>query len=348
MAIGRSVFNNISMLMAGKASPKDIARVLDRLAIEPSGNLDTLPLDSVNVAAAQVLCKKYVGLGDYIADMNAYVADAANRRAHIVCFPALAGLLPLSFLPHFSSMLPQLQITGGDIPDPERVRECLSHLSEIMFDAYFNTMSALAARHGVYIMAGSAVYLDEGEMRHRAFLFDHTGEIAGTQDKIVLSRLERALGITPGTDVKAFSTPMGCFSMIIESDILYFETARAAKSQGAQVILHPALFPGSYTPMDSAGGLSLRVQENSIYGVQCTMIGDTGLGVNLEAPCAVYAPNELLRARVKNGLMAQSSGKNEPDVLCATLDLEVIANIRNPYLHDRNPDLLGRYIDKLY
>jgi predicted amidohydrolase len=224
----------------------------------------------------------------------------------------------------------------------------LGYYSDVMFDAFFNTMSALSARHRIYIMAGSVVYMDSDEVRHRAFLFDEHGELVGHQDKIVPSQLEHTLQIAGGTEVLAFNTPFGCISILIGSDARHFETARAAKAQGAQVILNPVTLPGSYTPMDSAGGLNLRVQENSLYGVQCTMTGNTGLGVLLEAPCAVFGPNELLRSRVKNGLMSQSSGRDEPDVLAAVLDLEAIRDLRNPYLHDKNPDLLDRYIDRMY
>ena len=346
MSIG-SVFGNIAMLMAGKASPREVARVLDKLSIEPSGNLDSVPNDSVNIAVAQLLRRDYHNLGEYIADMNSYVADAANRRAHIVCFPAFTGLLPLSFLPQFSNIRSEFQVRAGDFPEPDYIRECLGYCGEVMFDAYFNTMSALAARHGVYIMAGTTIYIEDGTPRHRAFLFDNMGELAGTQDKIVPSPAERAIGAAYGGESIVFNTPMGCFSVLIGSDVLFFETIRAAKRQGAQIILNPTAFVGDYTPMDSAGGLAVRVQENAIYGVQCTMVGDTGLGISMNAPCAVYAPNELVRTRVKNGLLSQSSGESEPEILSVTLDLEVIESIKNPYWNDKNPKLLGKYLDRL-
>ena len=348
MPLARSIRSNLAMLLAGRASVKEVSRIVDRLSVEPSENLATIPLDSVNIAAVQLQCKTYQSLGEYIVDMNLYIADAVNRRAHIICFPAFTGMLPLSFLPHFSGMLPELQIRGGELPDPERIKETLGYYSDVMFDAYFNTMSALAASHRVYIMAGSCIYMESGELRHRAFLFDGSGDLVGHQDKIAPTRLERALHIAGGTEVLTFNTPFGCVSMLIGSDIRHFETVRAAKAQGAQIILNPTALAGLYTPIDTAGGLNLRVQENSIYGVQCTMVGDTRLGLHLEAPCAIFAPNEMIRARVKNGLLLQSMGGGEPDILSATLDLDVIRGIRNPYFHDKNPDLLNKHIDKMY
>ena len=348
MAVGKFMMGNIAMLMSHRVSAKEVAKIIDRLDIRPSENLEVIPSEEVKVAAAQVQIKKYQSLSDYIIDMDCYIADAVNKRAHLVCFPALSGLLPLSFMPQFSNLLPGLRLRGNDLPETENILECLSYFSEIMFEAYYNTMSQLAAKHRVYIMAGSTVYLDKKVPKHRAFLFGAAGELVGAQDKLLPGQLENALKIEAAPEALTFSTTFGNVAMLIGSDISCFEPARAAKSLGANIILNPTVIRGSYTPMDAAGGLNLRVQENSLYGVQCTMVGDSNLGANLEAPCAFFGPNELLRTRVKNGLIEQSSGRDEPAVLCVKLDLDVVENIRNPYLHDKNPDLLNRYMDRLY
>ena len=348
MAVGKFMMSNIAMLMSHRVSAKEVAKIIDKLDIKPSDNLEIIPHDEVKIAAAQVQIKKYQSLGDYIIDMNCYVSDAVNKRSHLVCFPAFSGLLPLGFISQFSNMLPELQMRGNDIPSHERIAECLSYFSDIVFEAFYNTMSILAARHRVYIMAGSTLYLDKKEPKHRAFLFNGNGELVGAQDKLLPNQLESALKIEAASELLAFNTPFGSVSMLIGSDVERFEPARVAKSLGANIILNPTVIRGSYTPMDAAGGLNLRVQENSLYGVQSTMVGDTGIGAVLETPCAVFGPNELLRTRMKNGLIEQSSGRNEPDVLCIKLDLDVIENIRNSYLHDKNPDLLNRYIDRLY
>jgi len=348
MAVGKFMLGNIAMLMGHRVSAREAARIIDRLDIKASDNLNIIPHDEIRIAAAQVQIKKYQAFSDYIIDMNSYVSNAVNKRAHLVCFPAFSGLLPFSFMPQSSGMLQELQIIGNDIPNPERILECMGYFSDIMFEAYYNTMSILAARHRVYIMAGTTVYLDNKEPRHRAFLFNADGELVGAQDKLLPGSLEHALKIEAAPEILVFNTPFGGITVLIGSDTSCFEPARVARNLGANIVLNPTTIRGSYTPMDAAGGINLRVQENSFYGVQSTLVGDTGIGTVLEAPCAFFGPNELLRTRMKNGLMEQSSGKNEPEVLCVTLDLDVIENIRNPYLHDHNPDFIKNHIDRLY
>ena len=52
--------------------------------------------------------------------------------------------------------------------------------------------------------------------------------------------------------------------------------------------------------------------------------------------------------RSRNGILARSSGRFEPDLLCPTLNLEKLAAVRSPYRQDRNVEFLEKYMDRLY
>jgi hypothetical protein len=110
--------------------------------------------------------------------------------------------------------------------------------------------------------------------------------------------------------------------------------------------LNPTVFPGEYTPVDAAGGLNLRVQENRAYGVQSVLTGDICPGLSLRGPCCVFAPNEIVRN--KNGILEQGSGRPAPDILCRRLNLDKLAEIANPYTQDKNPAFMDRHVDMLY
>ena len=347
MSIERFKMSGSAMMMSFKVSAKEVQKIVSRLEILPAERSGIVGGDSVNVAAVQLLCRHYPSLAEYIVDMNLYVADAVNRRADIVCFPALCGMLPITFLPQFQEFLPTLRAhpeTG--LPDLDRLSEFLSVFSDVMFDAYYHTMSALAARHRVYIMAGSVLFFEENELCHRAMLFDDQGELVGTQDKISQSKLELGLRIDPAPEIRVFDTPAGAVCILIGSDVDYFETGRIAKALGADIILNPAGFFHEHTPMDTAGGLGLRVQENVLYGVQSTMVGTTGLEFDLEGPCTIYAPQGVTSRR--NGVVAQSNGRHEPDLINSTLSFDSLDAVRSPYLHDKNTGLMDKYIDRLY
>ena len=345
--MNKFTMSNLALLMSYKVSAKEIEKIVDRLEILPSDNLYAVSSRAVNIASLQVLIKQYSSLADYIVDMNLYVADAVNRRAQLVCFPAYAGLLPVSLVPQYEKSLAEarpLAETGS--PDPTRVHQALAYFSDFVYEAYFCTMSALAARHRICIMSGSTLYFDGDALCHRAFLFGHQGDLVGYQDKVVPSKLEQDMGVLPADEIRVFETPVGPVSILIGSDADYFETAHIAKALGARILLCPSVFPGEYTPITSTLGLNMRVQETKLYGVQSCLAGDTGLGFTVEGGCAVYAPNEMVK--LKNGVVSKAGGGPGPDIICVPLNLDRLDQLRCPYTQDRNRDLMHKYIDRLY
>lgn len=340
--------DRLSLLGTNKVNQREIEKIADRLNIEPSDNLAVCTSQAVGVAALQMQMKHYASLAEYVVDMNLYIADAVNRRAQLICLPAFAGLLPITAIPQS-----QVHMQGMILPEEEEGRinirglnDALSYLSDHIFDAYFYTMSALAARHRIFIMSGSTLYFEGNELCHRAFLFNDEGELMGYQDKIAEDTLEVALQIPPESEVKLFDTPMGPVSILIGSDAYNFECAKAARGLGAEILLCPGFFFDEYTPVNASLGPNMRAQENRVYTVQSCLVGETGLGFSFEGGGRIYAPNELLRH--KNGVAAKSSGRHEPDMACMALDLDRLDEIRNPYTQDRNPDFLQRYVDRLY
>lgn len=339
--------SNISLMMGAKVSPREIEKLVDRLNIEASGNMTRITSSDVRVAAVQLMRKSYASLADYVVDMNLYIADAANRRAQLVCFPAYTGVLPVSFLSQFNTVLPSIKpLSDTGLPNITDLNDALSYFSDFIFDVYYNTMSSLAARHGVYIMAGSTLYYENDDLRHRAFLFNDHGDMIGFQDKLSTNRLERELGIEPASELKIFETPFGGLAILICEDSCYFEPAKIAKNLGARILVSPAVYTREHTPVDMAMGLNMRVQENFIYGVESTMVGDSGLGFPTEGSGCIFSPNGMLMR--KNGVLAQTSGRYEPDIVAAKLDFDKLDITGSPLTQDKNPELLRKYIDRLY
>ena len=337
---------NFSSLMPGKISPGEIEKIVNELAIVPSDNLYAVDSEAVNIASLQVLIRRYSSLQEYVADMERYISDAVNRRAQLVCFPIYAGLLPASLCPQFDRYLETIQPLESGYPDAVQLHRMLSHCSDLAFDTFFHTMSLLAGRHRIYIMAGSTYYFDGAQLRHRAFLFSDTGELVGFQDKISVSLMEQEMGIVPAGEIRMFDTPVGQSSILIGSDVEYYETACIAKNLGARLLLCPTAFPGEYTSVTAALGLNLRVQETKLYGVQSALVGDSGLGFSLEGGCAIFAPNELLKQ--KNGVLVKAGGRFYPDIASATLNLDRLSRIQNPYTQDKNVEFMDKYADRLY
>jgi len=338
-----------------KVSLAQIEKIVDTLEIEPSDNLHVCSWEAVGVAALQIQLKRYGDLSEYISDMNRYIAAAVNCRAQIVVMPAFAGLLPLSSAPAADGYLHRLATpeetpgalrAGSAAIHPAALVDLLARFSDYAFDAYFHTMSTLAARHRVYIMAGSTLYLEDDALHHRAFLFSNEGALAGYQDKISESPLELALEIRPESEVKVFDTPFGPVSILTGSDAHHFEIARVAARLGAKILLCPAAYTDGYHPVDSTLGPNMRAQENRVYAAMSSLVGDSGLGFSLEGGGRIFAPNELLRH--KNGLAAKTSGLHQPDVAYLSLNLDRLEGIQNPYTQGENKAFMAANADKIF
>lgn len=345
--MNRFTMSNLALLMSYKINRREIDKMADKLNIERSDNMQAATEEAVRVAAAQLMINRYGSPLEYLVDMNLYVGAAVNKRAQLVCFPAYTGVLPASFLPQYDQAMPGIRplVTTG-MPDIQVLHETLSYFSDFMFDAYYFAMSALAARHGIYIMAGTALYFAENELVHRAFLFNDLGDLVGFQDKISLNPLEQALRIEPASELKVFETAIGNLAILIGEDADYFETGRIAKNLGADILLCPTVFIKEQSSVDMALGPNMRSQENHIFCAQSVLVGDTGLGFSAEGCACLFAPNELLAH--KNGIIAQTTGRFEPDIACATLNQYKIWNLQSPYTDDKNPELLRKYFDRLY
>lgn len=337
---------NLSFFSSIKFSPKEIAKIIDFLTIEKSGNLDIAGSNAVYIAAVKLKLKRYINLADYIGDMNRYFEDAVNKRAQMIVFPEYTGLLPFSLMPEYENMLNECAANKDDDINIEAFNSHLAFFSNCVYEIYYNTMSLLAEKYEVYVMAGSTLFFEETKLCHKSFLFSPDGDLAGSQDKLSLNKLEFQLDVYQGSEVLVFDTKIGKISMLAGSDSEYFEPAKIAGKNGAQIIVNPTCFTGEdYTPADTAGGINLRVQENcSFYGVKSMLAGSTGLGMSLTGLSEFFAPAVLTKNR--NGILAQGTGAGSDEVLVSCLNLDLLDEIK--VKRDKNNIFLEKNYDKLY
>ena len=161
------------------------------------------------------------------------------------------------------------------------------------------TFSALAARHGVHILAGSAILTDEsGRLRNTAYLFGPDGRVIGRQDKTHLVAEETAMGMARGVEVRTFDTPLGCLAAPVCMDHTYWETARIATQAGARILVDPSFEsdPAGYSVFKQLRGVWGRVQESPAFGAHCFLVGDL-LGYRGRGRSMVCAPLDLTPVR---------------------------------------------------
>lgn len=171
------------------------------------------------------------------------IGEAAESGADVVCLPE-ALTLPGSDRSYVEASEP--------IPGPTT-----------------QFLSAVARKHGVYIVAG-ILERDGAVVYNTAVLLGRDGELVGTYRKVSLPREEIDGGITPGDAFPTFDTDFGRIGIMICWDVSFPEPARALALAGAEVIFMPIW--GGNTLLARA-----RAVENQVYLVTSSYDMETGV-----------------------------------------------------------------------
>jgi predicted amidohydrolase len=229
------------------------------------------------VAAAQYPIDRLDDWDAYAAKLSRWVAQAAEAGAALALFPEYGGMELASLDP----------ATMGDLQGSiETVSALLPRVDALHAD--------LAARHGIWIVAGSAPRKRmDGAFVNTARLFAPDGR-AGFQDKLVMTRFEREQwGISGGDNLCVFDTPLGRLAILICYDSEFPLLARAAVEAGAKVLLVPSCTDTLRGYWRVRLGSQARALEGQCYVVQSPTVGEAdwseAIDVNRGA-AAIYAP----------------------------------------------------------
>jgi predicted amidohydrolase len=293
--------------------------------------------DTVRVASAQYVIERFTQWKALENHISAWIGRAADAGAQLLLFPEYASLEMVG--------LAERRRAGdrrsidrhllGPLPvDPlERRRAESLHWAttviQPLIPRYLALFSSLAARHRVYILAGS-VPIDhaDGSRTNRAFLFTPDGSM-GWQDKMMLTRWEREVWhMTAGSEVRVFDTPFGPIGINICYDVEFPLVARRQAEAGARIILSQCCCDSLRGYYRVRVGARARALENQAYVVQSVAIGDSswlaGFG-RIVGYAGAFGPPDL--GAHESGIIAQSKNKH-PEWVYATLDLKAVDRIR--------------------
>ena len=107
-----------------------------------------------------------------------------------------------------------------------------------------------AGEHGVTILVGSQLILENDKIFNRSFLLDTAGDIRARYDKLHMFDIELKNGeayresdaIEPGEKAVVVETPLGVFGLSICYDLRFGALYRALAHAGAELITIPAAF----------------------------------------------------------------------------------------------------------
>jgi len=102
-------------------------------------------------------------------------------------------------------------------------------------------MSAMAAKHGIWLLPGSIFEKKDGKIYNTASVIDPTGRVV-TRYRKMFPFYPYEVGVTGGDEFCVFDVPnVGRFGVSICYDMWFPETTRTLAVMGADVILHPTL-----------------------------------------------------------------------------------------------------------
>jgi predicted amidohydrolase len=267
--------------------------------------------DAVKIALAQYPIGGFASLDEWKANAARWVGEASDAGAKLLVFPEYGGM-------ELTSLLRQeLQNDlRGQIPALEQFHR-----------AFRNTYAALAARHGVHIVAPSLPVQSGDAVRNRAYLFAPGS--AAFQEKRQMTRFEsEKWGIASSGDLKIFDIGETKIGIAICYDIEFPLIAHAMAKAGADLILAPSCTDTLAGANRVHVGARARALENQVYVAVAPTVGQApwspAVDVNTGWAAVYSAPD---RGFPDDGVLAKGA-LDQPGWVYAELDFALLARAR--------------------
>ena len=252
--------------------------------------------------------RRHDGWAAWQAALAANIAEAAAAGAQLLVLPEYAAMDAIA--------APLASLAD------ELAAACDLH------DAIVDTMRALTARHGVWLLGGSLPVRRDGAVINHAPLIAPDGHVTW-QDKHRTTRFEgEAWGVTGGAPPRTFDTPWGRIGVCICYDAEFPPLARAQVADGAWLLLVPAC-------TDTLAGFNrvclsarARAVENQCFVAMATTVGDAPFIASMDCGhghAAVFGPPD--RGFPDDGVVARGPMDTQ-GWLYTTLDPARIAAVR--------------------
>jgi predicted amidohydrolase len=336
----------LNLLLQWKSRPGLVRGVLDRKDYPKASPLQP---GRVRVAAIQQAMYLAPSAAAFTEKTYALARQAVEWGAQLLVFPEYSGAVLLGLLPGLgkveagTSLEKAVQELGGE---QLNLGDVFRAVAPAAHRIYATTFATLAARFGVAIATGSLIVPDEqGRLFSTQYLYDTTGRLIGKQRKLHLFTSE--LGwLTPGDELRVFDLPFAKVAIPICMDYTYWETARLAYLQGAEILVNPSFNDDADSNFwRQARGVYTRVQESPAYGIHTYMVGDF-LGFHLRGPSLICAPLDLTPQG--DGLLAKAQSDTAEEVLLADLDLAALHRYKAEHPLAFNLPLYEKYLPQAY
>ncbi len=292
-------------------------------------------------------------LEEYQEDLRRFLRAAENKRARLVVFPELAGVMVIPpLLGGFQANLLKRadlarrrqtslwqKFSGGisgalagwlNTDFRQMAGALLTTQPDMVWEAYDEVFGGLAQEFDVTLVAPSAYLPDplDGVLRNLAVVYGPGGERLGYQAKRVLHPEDEDLA-QPGHEWNVIPTPVGRIGLMLGGDLLYPEVGRVLAYQGAELLIAQGAATERVLYEKLRAGMLARMQDNQLFAAISFLVGHNEFSRRQRDPfvgrSAVLAPQELTPRA--SGILVESSNFRSESVLSAVWDFEKLAEL---------------------
>ncbi|MCY4410024.1 MAG: hypothetical protein OXC27_06145 [Caldilineaceae bacterium] len=292
-------------------------------------------------------------LDEYRDDLRRFMRAAENKRARLVVFPELAGVMVIPpLLGGFQANLLKRadlarrrqtglwqKVSGGvsgalagwlSSDFRQMAGALLTTQPETVWDAYDGVFGELAREFDVTLVAPSAYLPDplDGVLRNLAVVYGPGGERLGYQAKRVLHPEDEDLAQS-GHEWNVIPTPVGQIGLMLGGDLLYPEVGRLLAYQGAELLVAQGAATDRVLYEKLRAGMLARMQDNQLFAAISFLVGHNEFSRRQRDPfvgrSSVLAPQELTPRA--SGILVEASNSRTESVLSAVWDFEALAEL---------------------
>jgi predicted amidohydrolase len=269
--------------------------------------------DRIRIATAQYYIRPVQSFDAFVDQVTGIVATAGDYDSKLLVLPE-----------YFTIQL----LTLGDITRPvtEQVRNLARRVPQ-----FIGLMSALAKKHGLYIVAGSIPNLDENDeqkVHNDSFVFGPSGEHV-VQGKMHMTRWESEEWlVSPRRLFHVIETDFGKIAVTICYDVEFPELARAAAHAGCYLLVCPSCTDDRQGYLRVRYCAQARCVENTMYVVHACTVGSLPMvpAVSMNyGSASILTPSDFPFAR--DGIAAQGN-VNQEQLVIADIGLDTIRKAR--------------------
>lgn len=307
-------------------------------------------MDRLTVACVQQRMRLPVTLDEYRDGLRRFLRAAENKRARLVIFPELAGVMLVPpLLGDFRSSLllradigrrrsasPWQKLVGAVAGSAAGVLKAnyqtgmaglLDVAADTLWERYVEIFGGLAKEFGVTVVAPSAYLPDpfDGVIRNLVVVFGPDGAQLGAQAKVILSAADERF-CQPGSNWEVIHTEAGALGIMIGSDVLFPEVGRLLAFQGAEVLITLAAATSQADYNKLRAGALARMQDNQLLAACAFLVGqdafDGAHATTYLGKSAIFAPQELTPRF--NGVLVEMGNFSSEGVLTAEWDFTAL------------------------